>query len=126
MDINIQKLQSEFKNQVICKKVNHNKVPEYLIAADYGLLIREESITNKVASPVKFAEYLACGLKVIISENLGDYSEFIEKYNCGVLFKNYLKETKVNKINQRELANNYFIKSKYKELYKKILTEPIQ
>ncbi len=29
---------------------------EYLIAEDYGLLIREETITNNVASPVKFTE----------------------------------------------------------------------
>jgi hypothetical protein len=68
-DANIEKLKTEFSNQVVCKKVSVSQVPNYLKLADYGLLIREESVTNKVASPVKFAEYLACGLQVIISNN---------------------------------------------------------
>jgi glycosyltransferase involved in cell wall biosynthesis len=79
-------LENEFKNQIMCYNVSPDKVPLYLIAADYGLLIREESVTNKVASPVKFAEYLACGLKIIISPNLGDYSEYVINNDCGSLY----------------------------------------
>ena len=51
-------------------------------------MYRESSVTNQVASPVKIAEYLSCGLKIIISKNLGDYSEMIEKYNLGYIIKN--------------------------------------
>lgn len=86
-DIIIEKLAKEFPNKIVCSKLNVDEVPRYLIAADYGLLIREKSVTNQVASPVKFAEYLACGLKVIISENLGDYSEFAEAHDCGFVYK---------------------------------------
>jgi hypothetical protein len=82
---NIHQLQNEFPGKVKCLKVAASEVPEYLVSADYGLLIREKSVTNKVASPVKFAEYLACGLPVIISEQLGDYTAFVERSQCGFL-----------------------------------------
>lgn len=77
-DEHILKLEFEFKNRVFCFHVQPNEVPKYLLAADYGLLIRENTVTNRVASPVKFAEYLACGLPVIISEKLGDYSDLVK------------------------------------------------
>jgi glycosyltransferase involved in cell wall biosynthesis len=59
------------------------KVPAVLSQADVGLLIREKSVTNQVASPVKLAEYLACGLPVLISDEVGDYSEFVREHGCG-------------------------------------------
>ncbi len=55
----------------------------YYRLCDYGLLLREKSITNKVASPVKFAEYLYAGLRVLISPEIGDYSEMVSYYNLG-------------------------------------------
>lgn len=85
IDDDILKIQHQFVHQVICQKLNINDVPKYLLAADYGLLLREESVTNKVASPVKFAEYIACGLKVIISQHLGDYTELVETCENGIL-----------------------------------------
>jgi len=75
----------QFSDRITAKWVKPAEVKNILLAADYGLLIRENSITNQVASPVKFAEYLACGLQVIISENIGDFSSFVSKNNCGAL-----------------------------------------
>jgi len=108
IDANIHKLQNEFSNQVVCKKVKPSEVPNYLIAADYGLLIREESITNKVASPVKFAEYLACGLKIIISDNLGDYSQYVLDHKCGFLMSQKINEnTMADKLNNNILSRMF-------------------
>lgn len=76
-DARIDGLVREYQGQVQNLKVLPAEVPSYLVSGDYGILLRERSVTNKVASPVKFAEYLACGLKVIISEELGDYSGLI-------------------------------------------------
>ncbi len=72
-----------FRGRIKSAWVKPSEVKKYLLAADFGLLYRENSVTNQVASPVKFAEYLSCGLNVIISENLGDFSEFVRKNNCG-------------------------------------------
>jgi len=58
-------------------------VPSWISAGDYGVMLRDQNVTNSVAAPVKFAEYLCCGLKVICSENLGDYSEFVTAFEVG-------------------------------------------
>ncbi len=99
----IDKLKKEFTTQIICKQVNPIDVSKYLLAADYGILIREHSVTNQVASPVKFAEYLACGLKICISDNLGDYSSLIKDNtilghvlnNSLINYSNVLVEDKI-------------------------------
>lgn len=117
LDKNISNLIKEFPQQVKCLWVKHEEMPKMLLMGDYGLLVREQSITNKVASPVKFAEYLSSGLSVVISENLGDYSEFVKNNNCGMAisvesaininFNGLQLDTRKNNI---RLANTYFNK----------------
>ena len=63
----------------------HEEVPDYLAAADVGLLLRERLLVNQVAAPVKFAEYLATGNPVIISEGIGDYSDLTAREGTGVV-----------------------------------------
>ena len=92
------------------------------------MIIREESITNQVSSPVKFAEYLYAGLKIIISSNIGDYSKFVLDNDCGFLDSqckmNLEKVTKNEKKFNSELAlinfskNSPIIENKYKKLLK--------
>lgn len=68
--------------------VPSDKVDSYLRLCDYGLLLRDDNITNKVAAPVKFAEYLSCGLKIIISEGIKDYAKFVDEHGCGYVIAN--------------------------------------
>lgn len=82
----INELIQQFPQQVSRRWLKHEEVTSFLLACDWGILIREQSITNKVASPTKFAEYLSAGLPVIISENLGDNTEFVKNNNCGIIF----------------------------------------
>ena len=122
-DSNIVKLEMEFPNRILQTMVSPQRVPEYLMIADYGLLIREQSVTNKVASPVKFPEYLSCGLKIIISEHLGDYSEFVSKTHCGCLDRDFQNKhlsslsAEERQINQT-LALNHFVKLHFLDSYK--------
>jgi glycosyltransferase involved in cell wall biosynthesis len=76
-------LQARFPARIIIKWVQHHEVLDYLACGDYGILVREQSDTNKVASPTKFAEYLYAGLPVLISENLGDFSDYVRQNKCG-------------------------------------------
>ena len=80
-------LQKQFQGRVHVKWVQHSQVLDHLACGDYGILLREQSDTNKVASPTKFAEYLYAGLPVLISQNLGDFSEFVIANNCGSVLK---------------------------------------
>ncbi|MEM7367608.1 MAG: hypothetical protein AAF587_03335 [Bacteroidota bacterium] len=63
--------------------VRHEDMLLTLSIGDYGLLVREDSVTNQVASPTKFAEYLCGGLQVLISPKLGDYSAMVAQEELG-------------------------------------------
>lgn len=76
------------KEGVVDYSVYHLKageVPAYLMAGDYAFLLRSDDIVTYVSSPIKFAEYLAAGNRVVITPKIGDSSEFVEKHNAGVL-----------------------------------------
>lgn len=55
------------KDQVHVFSVDNAAVPQYLSAADVAFLLRDDTLLNRVASPTKLGEYLACGLPVVTS-----------------------------------------------------------
>ncbi len=120
-------LLEKFPKRVSIDWVKPSHVKNILINADYGYVYRESSITNEVASPVKIAEYLSCGLKIIISKNLGDYSELVNNYNLGFnldiqntlpLFKVNIKEKfRISKFAKENLSiHSKIIVNKYLNL----------
>ncbi len=116
----------KFAGRIVTKWLKPEEVGSLMIVADYGILIREQSITNQVASPVKFAEYLACGLQVIISEGIGDYTNFVNQQNCGYLFSEKTEIKPVlfsQKAKNYQLALQYFVKEAdaNKAAYQKLL-----
>ncbi len=118
----------EYSHRVIQKKVEPGEVLNYLYIGDYGWLVREESVTNQVASPVKLAEYLSAGLKVLISPNLGDYSAFCIQYDCGeIIDLNKPQLITLKKIHYEEkermhqLSEKFFRKECYQGQYQKII-----
>lgn len=66
-------------------RVPHREVPGYLCAADVGILLREDNLTNRVAAPIKFSEYMCCGLPCIISENIGDTAQVVRNGHAGIV-----------------------------------------
>lgn len=63
--------------------VPHYQVPEIAAAADVGMLLRENTIVNRVASPTKFAEYLAMGVPVLLTDTLEDFAKITSQRNLG-------------------------------------------
>lgn len=61
----------------------HDEVSDYLNAGDVGLLLRSPNLVNQTASPTKFAEYLASGLPVLLSPDIGDTEEFVRRHCVG-------------------------------------------
>lgn len=115
----------KYPERVMQAWVRPEEVPIYLSAADYGLLVREPSVTNKVSSPVKFAEYLAAGLPVILSNGVGDYSAFVQEKKCGnivetVNWAELKPNTESEKLRIQEIAKTYFSKTAYADSYRKI------
>jgi hypothetical protein len=66
---------------IISKYVDYEAVPNYLAAADVGVIIRENSIVNYVSSPIKFCEYVSSGLPVQCVGDIKTISDF--KSTCN-------------------------------------------
>ena len=79
----LEQLSDAFPERVVRLWVPQSKVFETLVAADYALLFREPSIVNKVASPVKFAEYLACGLVPLTNGAVEQVACFVDDNQAG-------------------------------------------
>lgn len=65
------------------KSLRHTEVHDHLLAADAGLLLREDHVLNRVSSPTKFAEYLAAGVPVITTPYVGDVSGAVVQEDVG-------------------------------------------
>lgn len=67
-------------DKVILKSFQQTEVAAALTACDAGILIRKPTLVNRVANPVKIAEYLAAGLPIIIEREVGGVAdEMFEK-----------------------------------------------
>ena len=76
---------SDFGGRLRHMTLTRLDVPAMLAAADIGFMLRDTRELNRVASPVKFPEYLAAGLAVVASPGTGDISGLVEKYRLGAL-----------------------------------------
>lgn len=72
---------------VINKSVPFHSVPKYLSAADLGILWRDQTSFNWVASPSKFSEFVSSGLFVIHNETIDLVVDYLQEYNAGVNVK---------------------------------------
>jgi glycosyltransferase involved in cell wall biosynthesis len=67
--------------------VPHESIQNYLALGDLGLLLRASHPVNRVACPVKFAEYLASGLPVLVSRGVGDCPEIVRQARIGYVLE---------------------------------------
>jgi glycosyltransferase involved in cell wall biosynthesis len=63
----------------------HHQVPDYVAAADVGLMLRAESAVNRVAFPTKLAEYLAAGVPVVTTDALHDPAKLVKDHRLGLV-----------------------------------------
>lgn len=63
----------------------HSELASVLPAADAGCLLRRRELVNRVASPLKFPEYLACGLPVLVGPEVGGYSGMVREQVLGAV-----------------------------------------
>jgi len=73
--------------QLVTRSAEPSDVPAYLNAADVGLCFRHRFPSQLSCSPIKSAEYLACGLPVVSTSGCGDYDELIEAERVGIVVK---------------------------------------
>jgi len=64
-------------------------VSSYLSASDAGLAFIKPCFSKLASSPTKYAEYLACGLPLIINAGVGDADSLVTKEAAGVLIADF-------------------------------------
>ena len=65
------------------------EVPSYLSASDAGLAFIKSCLSKMASSPTKHAEYLGCGLPLIINEGIGDSDRLVTDEKVGVLVREF-------------------------------------
>ena len=64
-------------------------MPMYLSAADLGIAFYKPALSRLATSPVKLAEYLACGLPVVINAGVGDSDTLISTERVGAVVRRF-------------------------------------
>jgi len=108
--------------------INRDEIGVLLSQMEYGFLLREESVINYVASPIKFAEYISCGVNPIISSSLKSYATLTAKYSAGIVVENFkLKNAQIFKPAEPDLAltvsSRYFSKTTQLCRYRALLSD---
>jgi glycosyltransferase involved in cell wall biosynthesis len=125
----IEELQNKYPNRIFRKWLSPIEVPRYLALGDYGILLRKDNWTNRVASPVKFAEYLSAGLKVLISKSIGDFSDLVRDNNLGIVVDSMdidslqvsIEPMYASAVRIKEFAKNNFSKESVSKKYLEII-----
>jgi glycosyltransferase involved in cell wall biosynthesis len=73
------------RNRYVVESCTQETIYRYLSAADAGIIMRKDTVVNNVASPIKVGEYLGCGLPLILTKGIGDYSDLLPKAGIGLL-----------------------------------------
>ncbi|WP_373399074.1 hypothetical protein V8V91_04995 [Algoriphagus halophilus] len=69
---------TSLNNCILSLQVPFKDIPIYLNAADFGISLRAPHPSIQGILPIKFGEYLMCGLPVIVSQGIGDLDELVQ------------------------------------------------
>jgi glycosyltransferase involved in cell wall biosynthesis len=67
------------------------EVNKFLLMGDFGIILSDKAPRRLVSAPIKFGEYLASGLPVLLMTKIGDTEEIVRKYGVGVLVENEIE-----------------------------------
>jgi hypothetical protein len=126
-DANNSALEAAYPGRVAVKWLDHAQVAAALAECDHGIMVREQTITNGVASPTKFAEYLSSGLRVITNPGLGDFSALVNAHDLGLVVEEERPLPELKQVSRtererlRSFALQHFTKQAYDTVYNKVI-----
>ena len=114
---NLIKTEGINKHTIIQKFVPHNEIPNYLALANFGITPFIPVPSKRFGSPIKNSEYMSMGLPIVITENISDDSDIIEKEDIGYVLKE-LTTTEYNKAcsHLNDMIFNQDIKNKIRKI----------
>jgi len=94
-------------DNVTIDNAEFSNMPYYIKLADVGIFFIKPCFSKRSSCPTKFAEYLACGLPLVINSEIGDTDKIVKDYKLGVV---------IDKFNQDSyLSNTYQLLELMKE-----------
>jgi len=63
----------------------HARVPDVIATADAGIMLSAPAWSNTARCPTKLAEFLACGVPVVVSRGIGDTEALVRDERVGVV-----------------------------------------
>lgn len=81
-----------FEKDAAIRWARFEEMPDYLSAADVGIAFIRPCFSKRSSSPTKYAEYLACGLPIVINAGIGDADALVEREGAGVLLHGFNDE----------------------------------
>lgn len=102
---------------------DRTQIPSTLGKFQYGFLIRKDDIVNYVSSPIKFLEYISCGVDVIMTSAVPSYADIVKKERIGTIVD--LKTTDKIIVNTysghaQDVYEKYFNWDTYVKRYKEL------
>lgn len=116
------------------------EMPSYLVVGDVGISFIKRCLSKLASSPTKNAEYLACGLPIIINSGIGDSDALVNHWKAGILIDDFsdrdfddawaeiegLANHPNTRANAREVAQQVFDLNsvgadRYADLYERVL-----
>ena len=85
-------------DNVIQRYVPHHEIPLYLSLGDFAFSPLKAIPANYYTTPIKNGEYWAAGLPTVITKNISEDSEIIEKEKIGHVLQNLTSEAYLNAI----------------------------
>ena len=68
---------------------DHRDVPALVNRMDVGAAVRRASYSQISCAPTKLAEYLGCGIPVIVNARIGDAADIVERKKVGVVLPDF-------------------------------------
>ena len=99
------------------------QIPRVLSQFQFGFLIRKASPVNYVSSPIKFLEYLSCGVNVIMTDAIPSYAKIIRDNLIGTIIDVNSDSITLCPFNNsaHEVYNSLFPTQKFSTLYNTLL-----
>ena len=78
-------VQAEYKNTII-RSYSYEEVNKAIFAGDVAMLIRGNFVTNHMAFPNKFLEYVRSNMLIVTTPYLNDISKYVRQESLGMIF----------------------------------------
>lgn len=99
--------------------VPHNEIPRYLKAADFAINPVKPVPTKRYCTSIKDTEYWASGLPLVITPNIADDSELVQKEKIGIVVSTFQKEVEKDAFSElNTMIRNIQVSGKIKQLVK--------